>query len=48
VNKDYDKPVIRIGAIPIENLEPIKNWLDKMDIIFSEGTLNLNWTNVMN
>lgn len=28
VFKDYDKPVIRISAIPIDSLEPIKYWLE--------------------
>jgi len=47
IYKDYSKPVTRIVAIPINYLESIKNWLDKMDIIFSEGPLNMEWKNVM-
>ncbi len=27
VFKDYDKPVVRISAIPVESLEAVKNWL---------------------
>jgi len=47
IYKDYAKPVTRVCAIPMSFLEPIKNWLDKMDIIYSEGALNMDWKNVM-
>lgn len=36
----------RITAIPIENLEMIKNWLDESDIVFFEGLYNMNWSKV--
>lgn len=36
----------RITAIPIENLEMIKNWLDESDILFFEGLYNMNWSKV--
>jgi nucleosome binding factor SPN SPT16 subunit len=48
VFKNYDRPVVRISAIPVECLEEVKNWLNQMDILYSEGTLNLNWAMVMN
>ena len=44
--KDWNKPVQRITAIPIQNLEMIKNWLDEMDILFFEGLYNMNWPKV--
>ena len=47
IYRDYDKSVVRIGAIPTSYLESLKNWLDKMDIIFSESTMNMNWGTVM-
>jgi len=47
VYKDYEKPVTRITAIPIEHVENIKDWLDKMDIIFFETTKNFAWGNIM-
>lgn len=48
VFKNYERPVVRISAIPVECLEEVKNWLNQMDILYSEGTLNLNWGMVMN
>lgn len=36
--KNYDKPPIRIGAIPSAHLEDIKYWVDSLDILYSEGT----------
>jgi len=47
VYKDYSRTVTRICAIPIQYLEPIKNWLDKMDIIFSESRVNFDWGKVI-
>jgi len=47
IYKDYAKPVTRVCAVPMSYLEPIKNWLDKMDIVYSEGQLNMDWKNVM-
>ena len=43
VHKDYTKPVTFINAIPSSNLEPIKAWLDSIDIIFFEAQMNLKW-----
>jgi nucleosome binding factor SPN SPT16 subunit len=47
VFKDLNRPFIRITAIPMECLEMIKNWLDNVDILFSEGIINLNWTKII-
>ena len=45
--KDLSKPIKKIGAIPMENLEMLKNWADENDIFFGEGLFNMNWQNVM-
>lgn len=47
VFKDLNRPFVRITAIPMECLEMIKNWLDNVDILFSEGTINLNWNKII-
>lgn len=36
VFKNYEKPVLRIESIDIKDLEGVKNWLDKMNILFFE------------
>lgn len=44
---DFNRAPIHINTIPVENLDPVKDWLDSVDIPFSEGPLNLNWTPIM-
>jgi hypothetical protein len=43
VFKDWKRPVTRIDAIPAKSLEPIKQWLDKCNIVFYESPQNLLW-----
>jgi len=45
--KDYTRPVCRITGIPKEYLESVKDWLDSLNIIFSEGGMSMNWQAVM-
>ena len=45
--KDYDKPPIRINSVPMDKVDNIKSWLDKMDIIYYETTKNFNWVSVL-
>ena len=46
--KDLSRPIKRITAIPMENLDMLKTWADENDIFFGEGLLNMNWQNVIN
>lgn len=45
--KDLSKPVHRIGAIPTENLDMLKTWLDENDILFGEGLYNIHWQKII-
>lgn len=45
--KDFTKPPAHINTIPVESLDGVKDWLDSVDIPFSEGPLNLNWGTIM-
>ena len=45
--KDYSRPPIRISNVPTESLEAIKDWLNDIDLVYSESTNNYNWSNVM-
>ncbi|KAF1983849.1 transcription elongation complex subunit [Aulographum hederae CBS 113979] len=47
VFKDFTRPPSHINTIPVENLDSVKDWLDSVDIPFSEGPLNLNWAQIM-
>jgi len=37
----------RINSIPIEHVETIKSYLDEIGIIYSESSVNMNWTNLL-
>lgn len=45
--KDFNRPPAHINTIPVESLDPVKDWLDSCEIPFSEGPLNLNWGQIM-
>ncbi len=47
VFKDFHRPPTHINTIPVESLENVKEWLDSVNIPFSEGPLNLNWPTIM-
>ncbi|KNG80728.1 FACT complex subunit spt16 [Aspergillus nomiae NRRL 13137] len=47
VFKDFHRPPVHVNTIPVESLEGVKDWLDSVDIAFTEGPLNLNWTTIM-
>ncbi|PGH16894.1 FACT complex subunit spt16 [Polytolypa hystricis UAMH7299] len=47
VFKDFHRPPVHINTIPVENLEGVKDWLDSVDLAFTEGPLNLNWGAIM-
>lgn len=45
--KDFTRAPAHINTIPVEALDSVKDWLDSVDIPFSEGPLNLNWATIM-
>ena len=47
VFKDFHRAPAHINTVPVESLEPVKEWLDSIDIPTSEGPLNLNWATIM-
>ncbi|KAI9880467.1 MAG: FACT complex subunit spt16 [Pleopsidium flavum] len=47
VFKDFHRPPVHINTIPVESLEGVKEWLDSVNITYSEGPLNLNWGTIM-
>ncbi|KAI5286998.1 FACT complex subunit spt16 [Ascosphaera aggregata] len=47
VFKDFHRSPVHINTIPVESLDAVKDWLDSVDIAFSEGPLNLNWGAIM-
>ncbi|KAJ1679137.1 FACT complex subunit spt16, partial [Spiromyces aspiralis] len=47
VFKDYKRPPVHVNTIPMKQLDDVKEWLDSVNIPFSEGPVNLNWTTIM-
>lgn len=47
VFKDFHRVPVHINTIPVEHLEGVKDWLDSVNIPFTEGPLNLNWSTIM-
>ena len=45
--QDFKKTPVHINAVPAQSLEEVKDWLDSVDIPFSEGPVNLNWSQIM-
>ena len=47
VFKDFNRAPVHINTIPVESLDGVKDWLDSVEIPYSEGPLNLNWGQIM-
>ena len=45
--KDYNKKVMVVGSIPMQMLDHVKDWLNNVDIKYTEGIQSLNWTKIM-
>jgi nucleosome binding factor SPN SPT16 subunit len=45
--KDFDKTPVAVNTIPMESLEPVKQWLDNCDLKYYEGRVNLTWPKIM-
>ncbi|CAF1415059.1 unnamed protein product [Didymodactylos carnosus] len=47
VLKDYQKKVQTIQAIPMNELDHIKDWLNSCELCYTEGPQALNWAKIM-
>jgi nucleosome binding factor SPN SPT16 subunit len=47
VFKDYKKKVATVTAIPMTQLDSIRDWLNSCDKKYTEGIQSLNWTKIM-
>eukprot|EP00947_MAST-08B_sp_MAST-8B-sp1_P002039 g2039.t1 len=45
--KDFSKEVSRVSAVPMENIDMIKEWLDDIHITFTAGQATLKWPAIM-
>ncbi|SCZ96389.1 BZ3500_MvSof-1268-A1-R1_Chr8-2g10162 [Microbotryum saponariae] len=44
---DFKRTPIHINTVPSAQLDNVKEWLDSVDIPFTEGPVNLNWGAIM-
>ncbi|KAI9595339.1 FACT complex subunit spt16 [Syncephalis fuscata] len=47
VFKDFKRTPVHVNTIPMTQLDNVKEWLDSVDVSFTEGPVNLNWTAIM-
>ncbi|OBZ84460.1 FACT complex subunit spt16 [Choanephora cucurbitarum] len=47
VFKDYHRTPVHINTIPMSQLDNVKDWLDSVEVAFTEGPVNLNWSMIM-
>lgn len=47
VFKDYHRKTSMITAIPMSQLDHVKDWLNSCDLRYTEGIQSLNWTKIM-
>ncbi|TRY61376.1 hypothetical protein TCAL_08430 [Tigriopus californicus] len=45
--KDYNKKVMMVTTIPMTMLDHVKEWLNSVDIKYTEGVQSLNWPKIM-
>merc|ERR1719376_1766891 len=45
--KDYNKQVMMVTSIPMQMLDHVKEWLNSVDIKYTEGVQSLNWPKIM-
>ena len=46
--KDLTRTPVKINAIPMDQLDLVKEWLNDINVCFTAGPMNLNWKTVMN
>lgn len=47
VFKDFTRAPLHINSIPTGSLDNVKEWLDSVDILVSEGPVNLQWNQIL-
>ncbi|CEI93524.1 Putative FACT complex subunit spt16 [Rhizopus microsporus] len=45
--KDFNRAPVHINTIPMSQLDNVKDWLDSVEVAFTEGSVNLNWSMIM-
>ncbi|KAJ2557067.1 FACT complex subunit spt16 [Coemansia sp. RSA 1933] len=47
VFKDFKRAPVHVNTVPMKQLDNVKEWLDSVNLPYTEGPINLNWTQIM-
>ncbi|KAJ2270979.1 FACT complex subunit spt16 [Coemansia sp. RSA 1807] len=47
VFRDFKRTPVHVNTVPMKQLDDIKEWLDSVNLAFTEGPVNLNWSQIM-
>ncbi|KAJ2487072.1 FACT complex subunit spt16 [Coemansia sp. RSA 2320] len=47
VFKDFKRAPVHVNTVPMTQLDNVKGWLNSVNLPFTEGPVNLNWTQIM-
>ncbi|KAJ2779160.1 FACT complex subunit spt16 [Coemansia interrupta] len=47
VFKDFKRSPVHVNTIPMKQLDNVKEWLDSVNLAYTEGPVNLNWAPIM-
>ncbi|KAJ1849454.1 FACT complex subunit spt16 [Coemansia sp. RSA 2708] len=47
VFRDFKRTPVHVNSVPMKQLDDIKEWLDSVNLAFTEGPVNLNWAQIM-
>ncbi|KAJ2395135.1 FACT complex subunit spt16, partial [Coemansia sp. RSA 2559] len=47
VFKDFKRAPVHVNTVPMKQLDNVKEWLDSVNLAYTEGPINLNWTQIM-
>ncbi|KAJ2854310.1 FACT complex subunit spt16 [Coemansia erecta] len=47
VFKDFKRAPVHVNTVPMKQLDNVKEWLDSVNLAYTEGPVNLNWAPIM-
>ncbi|KAJ2611732.1 FACT complex subunit spt16 [Coemansia sp. RSA 1804] len=47
VFNDFKRAPVHVNTVPMKQLDNVKEWLDSVNLAYTEGPINLNWTQIM-
>ncbi|KAI9505707.1 FACT complex subunit spt16 [Coemansia spiralis] len=47
VFKDFKRTPVHVNTVPMKQLDNVKEWLDSVNLAYTEGPVNYNWTQIM-